>query len=229
MSLPKKATEKATEEGFKIARDFLDRIGPPGTTEFGGILGDQVKYWRAKRMVDLVLKMKAFLESKGVEPQRVLPTTLFPALEAASLEPDDELQAKWAAMLAHAADPASERRVTPAYPRILEQLTHLEVRLLDWLYQSGLEKVDIMPSTRFLAWFREVTEAFPELNDQVYFSIVSSNLDRLGLVEGGRYYATKTGGSTPSWIYDRIDLTPIGVDFICACSYGQDAPGGAAQ
>lgn len=110
------AIEKGIEEAAKAAKEYLDRLVAPGLEQGGGMIGDTVAYWRFKNKINLVLKAKAFLEAKGIEPQRVLPKVVAPLLEAGSLEGDDEMKARWAALLASAAsDPG---KVPPAFPRI---------------------------------------------------------------------------------------------------------------
>lgn len=125
------AVEKGIEEAAKAAKDYLDKLVAPGLEQTGGIIADTVAYWRFKNKVNLVLKAKAFLEAKGIEPKRVLPKVVAPLLEAGSLEGDDEMKTRWAALLASAA--ADPRRVPPAFPRILSELSGMESRILEWL------------------------------------------------------------------------------------------------
>ena len=106
--------EKGVEEAAKVAKDYLDKLVAPGLEESGGIIADTVAYWRFKNKINLVLKSKAFLESKGIEPKAVLPKVVAPILEAGSLE-NEEMKDRWAALLASAAtDP---ERVLPHFPR----------------------------------------------------------------------------------------------------------------
>jgi hypothetical protein len=70
--------EKGIEEAAKMARDYLDKLVAPALEEGGGIIGDTVAYWRFKNKVNLVLKAKAFLESKGIEPKQLLPKVVAP-------------------------------------------------------------------------------------------------------------------------------------------------------
>ena len=131
---------KIVEEAADIAKHFLGKLLDPATEEGGGILSDTVKFWRFKNKVNLTLKAKEFLEGKGINPRRVLPKTLYPILENGSLEEDGDMQTRWSAMLAHAADPTSLVKVRPSYPEILKQLSPLEVRLLDGFYEAIKDK-----------------------------------------------------------------------------------------
>ena len=222
--LPERMGEKAVEETFKIARDFLDKIGSPASTQLGGILGDTVKYWRFKNAVNLTLRAKRFLESKGIEPRKVPPATLIPLLEAGSLHEDDDLQTRWSAMLAHAVNPDSDVSVTPAYPQILRQLSTLEVAVLDWLFESDQvadkELESLSPPVVVEAKKETVIKEFQLTERQ--FEVIASNLHRIGVVEAGHYYVqTRSGGSSTSTrFYSSLRLTPVGDSFVRSCKFG---------
>ncbi len=125
------AIEKGIEEAAKAAKDYLDKLLTSGLEQTGGIIGDTVAYWRFKNKVNLVLKAKAFLEAKGIEPGRVLPKVVAPLLEAGSLEEESDMKDRWAALLASAAtDP---NKVPPAFPRILSEISSKEALILEWM------------------------------------------------------------------------------------------------
>src|SRR5437773_2026679 len=110
------AVEKSIEEAAKAAKDYLDKLIAPGLEEGGGIIADTVAYWRFKNKINLVLKAKAFLEAKGLEPHRLLPNVVGPLLEAGSLASEQDMQIRWAALLANAA--LEPEDVPPSFPRI---------------------------------------------------------------------------------------------------------------
>ena len=125
------AIEKGIEEAAKAAKDYLDKLLTSGLEQTGGIIGDTVAFWRFKNKVNLVLKAKAFLEAKGIEPGRVLPKVVAPLLEAGSLEEESDMKDRWAALLASAAtDP---NKVPPAFPRILSEISSKEALILEWM------------------------------------------------------------------------------------------------
>jgi hypothetical protein len=57
-----------------------------------------------------------------------------PILQHASVEDDHEMQSRWAALLAN--NSATPDKVLPGFPRILSELSPLDVRILDWLYND---------------------------------------------------------------------------------------------
>ena len=108
-------------------------------------------------------------------PAQPVPPRLFlPMLEAASIEGDEDLHTRWAALLANAA--ASPESVHPSYIEVLKQLTPVEARLLDALYKIAKGK----------QWQKVETSA---VTDEEFRAAGAklftwfSNLIRLGLVQ----------------------------------------------
>jgi hypothetical protein len=172
------AIEKSIEEAADAAKEFAGKLLEPGLAEGGGLIKDQVAFWRFKNQIRIVLKAKKFLESKGIEPRRVLPKTFAPILETGSLEHEESMADIWAAMLANAADSTRTEEVLPAYPRILADLTSLEVRILEKLYPSNegnIYRTDFM--------FDSVAVALHLEPSSPTVRLAADNLDRLGLIE----------------------------------------------
>ena len=161
--------------------------------------------------MNLVLKAKAFLESKGIEPKRVLPKVVAPLLEAGSLEGDEEMKARWAALLASAA--ADPGKVPPAFPRILSELSSTESRILEWL----TTRVD-----RQIGWVangQEIREAHHLATWE--YELVMGNLVRLNLCRPSPnpdlldYENIRRG---TEWLsYQQIEFTRLGWAFVYAC------------
>ena len=62
--------------------------------------------------------------------------TLVPILDAGSLEEDESMINKWAALLATAADPGSRIDVLPSFPEVLKELSPKEALALDTIYDD---------------------------------------------------------------------------------------------
>jgi hypothetical protein len=75
---------------------------------------------------------------------------IHPALEAASLEEDDDLQDTWANLLANAADVRQPDVMSPSFPLILKELGAREVKFLDVLYQHAEDQVKDVKFRRLL-------------------------------------------------------------------------------
>jgi hypothetical protein len=203
--------EKSIEEAAKAAKDYLDKLVSPGLEEGGGIIADTVAYWRFKNRVNLVLKAKAFLEAKGLEPKRLLPKVVAPLLEAGSLEEESEMQDRWAALLASAAtDPD---RVPPAFPRILAELSSTEARILDWMTERVHRQVgwvangeEIRQVHKLATWRYEVI-----MGNLVRLNLCrpSPNPDLLG--------AENIKRGTEWLSYQQVEFTRLGIAFVYAC------------
>lgn len=62
---------------------------------------------------------------------------LLPSFEYGSLEDNDYLQDRWAALLAHAATPSKSADRKPIFVEILKQLSVMDVMLLDLLFDKA--------------------------------------------------------------------------------------------
>ena len=227
------AIEKGIEEAAATARHYLDKLLGAGLEQGGGLIADTVGFWRFKNTVNIILKAKAFLESKGVvEPQRVPPKIAAAILDAGSLETEDTMQQRWAALLASAATPHVGDFVLPGYPSILSQLTPTHVGILDWLYDHtrhpsvtdpGVETWDSVAAANVFHRFG--------LNTADY-EIIATDLHRLQLIDGrravsvspnmgagmsGSLYGSSVARQTTAASYEEIGLTPLGVAFIKCC------------
>lgn len=63
------------------------------------------------------------LADAGINPEPIPPRLFLPALEAATIEDNEGLQERWAALLANAADPSKGNPILPAFVEILKELT----------------------------------------------------------------------------------------------------------
>src|ERR1035437_6608574 len=126
-----KAIDAAREAGGFIAK-FVS-----GPLEQGiGIFEDRLRYMRWERQIRLMQRAQEFLRLVGLAaPTRPVPLKLLiPIMQGASLEEDDDLQDRWAALLVNAANASYPGEVRRSYATILEQLTPLDAKILDVLY-----------------------------------------------------------------------------------------------
>lgn len=216
--LPMDSANKAIEEAAKIAEKFLGKLVNSALEEGGGILSDTVKFWRFKNQINLAIKAKDFLASKGIEPTKVLPKTLLPILEKGSLEEDEDMKNKWASMLANASDATSSINVRPGYPEILGQLSPLEVKILDTFYDQLKDKPKEEQAKTGI--MKEKVLTYARISSEEY-DILVENLFRLGLCRTPSSKGGVTIGDYPMVLrtYDFIELTPLGIDFIKSCRY----------
>lgn len=203
------AIEAAREAGGFIAR-FVS-----GPLEQGiGIFEDRLKYMRWERQIRYMQRAQEFLRLAGLSsPTRPVPLKLaIPLMQGATLEEDDDLQDRWAALLVSAANANFKGEVRRSYVTILEQLTPLDAQILDVLLALPFEQSqhDGILTAELPAHAR-VTGDEKEFSlppDEVVISL--SNLARLGCIR-----PTMTWGGGES--YGRVNPTIAGKAFADAC------------
>ncbi|HZS26663.1 MAG TPA: Abi-alpha family protein [Candidatus Angelobacter sp.] len=157
-----KLIKAGVEAALKPFADLLDKLAGPAAEEIGLTLKDHVRVFRLKRQIRLFERVKAMLADTDMEPERVPFKLLVPVVENASIEENDELQDRWAAMLANA---AIKRDVHPSFPEILRQLSEKEVLYLDacYEYSEGKRQVNrdkVVPAIRRTERYRELDKEF---------------------------------------------------------------------
>jgi hypothetical protein len=141
---------------------IVKRMLGPAADEVAEMWADKVRLYRAERQASSVKKAERFLTDAGINPATVSLKLLFPLLEGASFEEDENLHDMWAALLANAASPENAAKVRPGFIAILKQMTRDEGRLLNWIFdQQGHPAVRI--SALVVQHSRETTpsEALP--------------------------------------------------------------------
>src|SRR4051812_2714567 len=82
---------------------FMGTIAGSARLQVGELVGDEVKFWRFRRSLKHAEKAKKLLDDAGIEPHAVPFRTLVPLIESASLDDDESMTDRWAALLANAA------------------------------------------------------------------------------------------------------------------------------
>ena len=137
----KAATEiaKTTGKAIDATREFGGFISRfiVGPIEQGiGIFEDKLKYMRWENQVAIMDKVNRKMAERGLEfPTQAVPLKIaIPLLQAASLEDDDNLQELWANLLVNASDKKHHETIKRTYISILEDLTWLDVQIIQTLY-----------------------------------------------------------------------------------------------
>lgn len=142
LELVKTGIEAVTSEAIKPVSDLIRSLFGPAAEEAGLMLKDHVRVFRAKRQLRLYLRTAEIFEKTGLTPQHVALKLLFSIVENASVEESDDLQDRWANLLAHAADPAEAHTVSISFPTILRELTPRQARFLDAIYHEAVKRSD---------------------------------------------------------------------------------------
>ncbi|WP_231403253.1 Abi-alpha family protein [Hymenobacter guriensis] len=214
---------------------FLNKILGPTGDEIGKFVLSRLKLLPIIKQVQLYSKADAMLKDSGVVPHQVESKILLPLVEAASLEEDDSLFNKWAALLANAAV-YQTGAIQPAFVEVLKQLTPRQAYMLDTLFR--LAPGDLPPSQPtifgaftprpfgFEAYMKEVGaygNVEGEINQDAYNAtfLDLDNLFRLRLFIGpDNMIATKSITEKRARIgysSKTLALTHFGHSFIVAC------------
>lgn len=111
------------------------RMLGPAADEVAEMMRDSIRVYRYQRQLRLLQKAEAMASKAGFTPQTVSLKLLFPLLEGASLEENEDLHTMWAALMANASHPSSISLVLPSFTEVLRVLTADEARLLDAAYK----------------------------------------------------------------------------------------------
>ena len=211
---------KTTAKGIDATAAFGKFIARfvSGPIEQGvGIFEDKLKYMRWERQVRLINRATEILSEVGLaEPTRAVPLKVaIPLFQAASIEDDDDLQDKWAALLVNAANADSGVEIHRVYVEILGQISPLEARILDKIYALPFDSTrhagvltHSLPDTAVADSEEHTIDRDREPTDEV--KLAMSNLERIGCLKLG---VTFGGGGS----YTRINPTLLGKSFIEAC------------
>lgn len=210
---------KATGKAIDAAREvggFIARYVASPLDEGAGILHDWLKHVRWERQLRLIQRADQFLRQAGLEaPSRAVPLKIaVPLLQAATLEDDDSLQDRFAALLVNAANEASGVEVHRSFVEILSQITPLEARILDVIYalpfeesrHAGVVTGDLPDSARVVAERENPTQQPPDV-----IALALGNLVRVGCVRGPDTWG---GGET----FSAVNPTILGREFVRACT-----------
>ena len=222
------AVKAGTEQLFAPMQDLLQRLfGPAAEVRLS--LADSARAWRQQRQLRLFQKVKTMIDAGDIAVGPVPPRLLFPILEAASLEDDEDIQSHWAGLLVNAG--AESNSVHPSFIEILRQLTSEDAQLLDKLYDSCESK----GRRRVQPWVDPITYAEREKrvaageNPLVPFQ----NLIRLGLIET-EYEMDKRASEAKISRYGTVKMaskleshyvmTEFAVRFVQACRAPEKHP-----
>jgi hypothetical protein len=172
------STEVA-KQALEPLGDLLRKIAGPLADEIGASLGVWARHYRFRLGLRMLQKTERMLKEAGITPQAVSPRLFLPILDRASIEDDEDLHSRWAALLANAG--ASPNSVHPSFIEILRQLTPDDAHLLDKLYDSCASKRirRVTPWVDVITYAERERRAAAGENPEESFQ----NLIRLGLIQ----------------------------------------------
>jgi hypothetical protein len=187
----------------------------PAAEELGQRVQDSVRAYRYGRQLKLLAKTEKMAKDAGFTPKAVPIKLLFPLLEGASLEEDENLHTMWAALLANAANPDTPELVHPSFIGTLKQLSPDDAKALEEGFEEHGERVKLrasdVPIWRVLWQHRFV---HPKTAERKAPSDKISDDEALTLANLMSLFLIERRYSNPS---NMFLLTPRGYQFVLAC------------
>ena len=208
------------------AKELVVKMLGGSADAVGEHLAETTREWlrrRQERGHEVLTTAAAMLEEAGLEAQPVPGRILFPILEHSSLEEDDDLRRKWAALLANA---ASERRdmMLPAFAEILRQLMPVQAHVLDWLSEQVFTTEDKFGPAQQLDATAVTSELLARFGLTSHeWEVLAGDFSRLNLIapaESSRHTGRQALGDSFVNTFESIvlsTLTPLGYHFLRAC------------
>ena len=131
LNLPKQVFDKSVA--------LLEKLFGKGVDEYSGIIQDKIRFRRFKNQLRILAKANELLESSPYKPKEISLKVLVPLIEYSSLEEEPELQTKWANLIASISIQEDKGLVTKNYIDILNKLTSVDVKILDYLFNQMID------------------------------------------------------------------------------------------
>jgi hypothetical protein len=125
---------KGTVDG---AAAFLSRICLPAAEEFGLLLRDKVRDYRARNMTKITKEAEEILKQFENTDIHAHPRLVSQIMEHGSWADDDAIQKKWAGLLISSCDNTGEDDSNLIFIDLLSQLSTVQVKILDHACQHA--------------------------------------------------------------------------------------------
>lgn len=219
----KAVVQGAVEGLISPAAELFRQITGGAAEEAGQALRAYVRNVCDRRLPRLMARSKQMFESARIVPHPLPAKILLPILENGSVEENDDLQDRWAALLVNCSSQDGSMSAFSEYipaSEILKQLNPYEVLLLQMCYefvntnsygQPGVEKKPI--TTVYTEWLDTLVKKYDfmrlsgSLGHMHRQALIVDNLKRLRLIE------LKTAEDGQS----RLHLTNLGFRFTELC------------
>ncbi len=202
-------------------KGLLDSLFLPVADEIGEDLRERYARYRQSRMKRLLKVTQEIVDERQIKPQPVPPKLLSSILENGSLEDDDCLQDRWAALLANTSGrPLQRGELLNSAVDILKQINKWEAMLLD-MCMGAMTMAEKAPLLRpdlksqgeaIQAWKVDLrfNHGFDRsgMEYEADFSLMLENLQRLGLLRR----EARSNGSID------IFFTLLAYEFVLLCS-----------
>lgn len=199
----------------KSANKLIQKLLGPASETIGLMINDWAKVWRYRNLVAVMHRIERIEQKRGEigARARIEPRIAVPAIEAISLEDNEDLQELWANLLYESlSDSGKNRDYSRTLLRIAKDLDPLDIPILQYIYGAGLdprgepqikwvEAREIKEHLEISAYENGADDSIIDLaRRSAQHMVAVSNLMRIGLIEGA--------------LEDRLRMTPLGMQFM---------------
>lgn len=125
-------------ETTRAAVSFLGRLCNPAAEEFGLMLQDTVRVWRANNMVRLTAKAEEKLQQTPNAPElHASPSLVSRILENGSWTEDSVVQDMWAGLLASSCTPDGDDDSNLLFTELLSRMTTVQAAILNYACENA--------------------------------------------------------------------------------------------
>ena len=174
-----KAANKALQLSEK-AGSFLYKIVGPAATQLGGVLGDQMKEWRASNLDRISQKWMRIQNERcvGESVIQALPFgDAYRTIDSASKEDDPDVQELWAQIICNATDGRVDVEMKKLYVDLLEKINGLEAKILSFMFVQHEEGVYLNDQSIQTLFDEKIGR-----QDSDQLRVCIDNLQRIGIV-----------------------------------------------
>lgn len=186
-------------------------------------LGEELRFRRLKRVLRKVKPFLGKLREAGIDPISIDLKVLSPLLDGASLEKDDDMQARWAALLCQAMNPNEEKTAHVSYPKVLAEMEALDALVLEQIYDHYVTYHSNKPKEPFIQWpyagiLLDDLQPRCGISSENAFELSIGNLLRSGCIER---VVDEFQISAPFLGSFKVGITQFGIGFVQACRMPQ--------
>lgn len=190
--LPIDVSSSTVNKLIDVAKDFLDTIVKPGATQVGLLIGEKIQSYRIMNQVNILIKVKEYVEKRGISISAIPLKILVPLLDHASLEEEEDLQDLWAKMLTNMLD-SEENFQKHIFPYILSQISIEDYNSLIELYDDERDywnKFNMLKTRSDNAILDaherneryKIKQEVEEIEQNGFYMSEADNIQRLGLI-----------------------------------------------
>lgn len=215
-----KCVEHASKETINGGKNFLSKICMPAAEEYGLLLQDKVKHWRASNAQKVLEKTeKKLLEQNGYQNKKAHPLITWRIIENSSWAEHDELQEIWAGLLASTCSEDGKDDSNLVFIALISQLSEIQIRILNYAVINAeliIHEHNLVTANELSISLEELFKitSIEDINrlDRELDHLASIDLIGGNLLSGG-FHIDKSGK------IDKINISPhaLGIQLYVRC------------